>query len=101
MEFLELLPAFYDITLQFLIETMALTGLGGILGIAAGFLCEPAYKLGLGLIEDFSPSIFESFPPSMKNMTPDLVIWSLPLVYMTAVQPEFYLVFIQHAKLLR
>lgn len=74
-----------DITLQFLIETMALTGLGGILGIAAGFLCEPAYKLGLGLIEDFTPSIFESFPPSMKNMTPELVIWSLPLVFMTAV----------------
>ena len=74
-----------DITLQFLIETMALTGLGGILGIAAGFLCEPAYKFGLGLIEGFTPSIFESFPPSMKNMTPELVIWSLPLVFMTAV----------------
>ena len=74
-----------DITLQFLIETMALTGLGGILGIIAGFLCEPVYKLGLGLIEDFTPSIFESFPPSMKNMTPELVLWSLPLVLLTAV----------------
>ena len=35
--------------------------------------------------EGFTPSIFESFPPSMKNMTPELVIWSLPLVFMTAV----------------
>lgn len=74
-----------DITLQFLIETMALTGLGGVLGITAGFLCEPAYELGLGLIEDLLPSIFESFPPSMKNMTPELVLWSLPIVLLTAV----------------
>ena len=74
-----------DITLQFLIETMALTGLGGILGVAAGFLCEPAYELGLRLIENFTPSIFESFPPSMKNMTPELVLWSLPLVLLAAV----------------
>ena len=64
---------------------MALTGLGGVLGITAGFLCEPAYGLGLGLIEDLLPSIFESFPPSMKNMTPELVLWSLPLVLLTAV----------------
>jgi ABC-type antimicrobial peptide transport system permease subunit len=74
-----------DITLQFLIETMALSGLGGLLGIAAGFLCEPAYDFGLGLLENFSPTIFESLPPSMKNMTPELVLWSLPLVFITAV----------------
>jgi putative ABC transport system permease protein len=64
---------------------MALTGLGGILGVAAGFLCEPAYKLGLRLIENVTPSIFDSFPPSMKNMTPELVLWSLPLVLLTAL----------------
>jgi len=74
-----------DITLQFLIETMALSGLGGLLGIAAGFLCEPAYDVGLGLLEKFTPTIFESLPPSMKNMTPELVLWSLPLVFLTAV----------------
>lgn len=74
-----------DITLQFLIETMALSGLGGLLGIAAGFLCEPAYDFGLGLLEKFTPTIFESLPPSMKNMTPELVLWSLPLVFITAV----------------
>ena len=64
---------------------MALTGLGGILGVAAGFLCEPAYKLGLRLIENVAPSIYDSFPPSMKNMTPELVLWSLPLVLLTAL----------------
>ena len=74
-----------DITMQFLIETMALSGLGGLLGIAAGFLCEPAYDLGLRFLEDFTPTIFESLPPSMKNMTPELVLWSLPVVFMIAV----------------
>ena len=74
-----------DITMQFLIETMALSGLGGLLGIAAGFLCEPAYDIGLRFLEDFTPTIFESLPPSMKNMTPDLVLWSLPVVFMIAV----------------
>lgn len=74
-----------DITIQFLIETMALAGLGGLLGIAAGFLCEPAYDIGLRFLEDFTPTIFESLPPSMKNMTPELVLWSLPLVFLIAV----------------
>jgi len=74
-----------DIVLQFLIETMALTGLGGILGILIGLLCEPAYGSLVEFIETFSPKIFESLPPSMKEMTPEIVLWSLPLVFGIAV----------------
>ena len=74
-----------DIVLQFLIETMALTGFGGILGIFIGLLCEPAYGSLIEFLETFSPSVYESLPPSMKNMTPEIVYWSLPAVFMIAV----------------
>jgi macrolide transport system ATP-binding/permease protein len=74
-----------DIILQFLVETTALTGAGGLAGILAGFLCEPAYGRLLDLMENMTPTIYESLPPSMQNMTPILVPWSLPLVFGIAV----------------
>jgi ABC-type antimicrobial peptide transport system permease subunit len=74
-----------DIVLQFLIETMVLTGFGGILGIFIGLLCEPAYGSLIEFLEFFSPKVYESLPPSMKNMTPEIVYWSLPAVFMIAV----------------
>ncbi|MDG1138132.1 MAG: ATP-binding cassette domain-containing protein [Opitutales bacterium] len=74
-----------DIILQFLIETITLTGLGGLAGIVAGFLCKPAYSMILNFMENWTPSIYESLPASMQNMTPVLVLWSLPLVFFVAV----------------
>ena len=74
-----------DIILQFLIETITLTGLGGVAGIIAGFLCQPAYSMILGFMESWTPSIYESLPASMQNMTPVLVLWALPLVFFVAV----------------
>ena len=70
-----------DIVLQFLVETMTLTGLGGILGIFAGLLCEPAYGSLMKFLEAFTPTLYESFPPSMKGMDPIVVYWSLPIVF--------------------
>ena len=74
-----------DIVLQFLIETMVLTGFGGILGIFIGLLCEPAYGSLIEFLETFSPKVYESLPPSMKDMTPEIVYWSLPMVFGLAV----------------
>ena len=74
-----------DIVLQFLIETMVLTGFGGILGIVIGLLCEPAYGSLIEFLETFSPKVYESLPPSMKDMTPEIVYWSLPMVFGLAV----------------
>jgi len=74
-----------DVVMQFLLETMALTGLGGILGILIGLLCEPAYGSLIDLMESFIPSVYESLPPSMKEMTPEVVYWSLPVVFAIAV----------------
>jgi macrolide transport system ATP-binding/permease protein len=74
-----------DVVMQFLLETMALTGLGGGLGILIGLLCEPAYGSLIDLMENFIPSVYESLPPSMKGMTPEVVYWSLPVVFAIAV----------------
>ena len=74
-----------DVVLQFLVETAALTGTGGLAGILAGFLCEPAYRNILDLMGKMAPTLYESLPPSMQNMTPILVHWSLPLVFAIAV----------------
>jgi len=74
-----------DIIMQFLLETMALTGLGGMLGILIGLLCEPAYGSLIDLMGTFAPSVYESLPPSMKGMTPEVVYWSLPVVFAIAV----------------
>ena len=74
-----------DIILQFLAETIVLTGIGGMAGILAGLLCEPAYSTILELMESLAPILYESLPPSMQGMKPVLVPWSLPLVFGVAV----------------
>ena len=74
-----------DIIFQFLAETIVLTGMGGIAGILAGLLCEPAYSTILGFMETLAPTLYESLPPSMQGMKPVLVPWSLPLVFGVAV----------------
>ncbi|MEC8043408.1 MAG: ATP-binding cassette domain-containing protein [Verrucomicrobiota bacterium] len=74
-----------DIIFQFLAETIVLTGMGGIAGILAGLLCEPAYSTILDLMETLAPTLYESLPPSMQGMKPMLVPWSLPFVFGVAV----------------
>jgi putative ABC transport system permease protein len=55
------------------------------LGIVIGLLCEPAYGSLIEFLETFSPKVYESLPPSMKDMTPEIVYWSLPMVFGLAV----------------
>ena len=70
---------------EFQVETMTLTRIGGVLGILAGLLCEPAYGSLLQFFEAFTPTLYESLPPSMKGMDPIVVYWSLPNVFGLAV----------------
>ena len=74
-----------DVTQQFLVETVALTATGGLLGLLAGFLCEPSYSMLLTNLESFAPETYASLPAAMKEMTPSLVPWSFPLVFGIAV----------------
>ncbi|HAE30953.1 MAG TPA: hypothetical protein DCF89_07550, partial [Flavobacteriales bacterium] len=56
-----------DIILQFLAETIVLTGMGGMVGILAGLLCEPAYSTILEFMETLAPTLYQSLPPSMQG----------------------------------
>jgi macrolide transport system ATP-binding/permease protein len=75
----------HDIIFQFLVETIVLTGMGGLAGILVGLLCEPAYLTILEFMKTLAPTLYETLPPSMQDMTPVLVPWALPLVFGIAV----------------
>ena len=74
-----------DVIFQFLVETVVLTGMGGLAGIIVGLLCELANRTILEFMEKLAPTLYQSLPPSMQDMTPVMVPWALPLVFCVAV----------------
>jgi putative ABC transport system permease protein len=65
-----------DIIYQFLAETIVLTGTGGLLGIAFGFLCKPAVA-GVHRLMTWFPDIYKSLPPTIQNLDPRIAPWSI------------------------
>ncbi len=79
-----------DIIYQFLSETVVLTGTGGLVGMAAGFLAHPVIfsRVVSGLrwvIEKALPAvgidqfadIWTSLPPTIQNLQPIIAPWSI------------------------
>ena len=74
-----------DITRQFLIESVVLSAVGGLLGIAAGLTCPLlAGPLRSGLFYLF-PQQMAALPEEIRNVEPLLVGWSIPLSLIIAV----------------
>lgn len=70
-----------DITRQFLVETIVLSVVGGLVGIIAGFLAKPAI-IGLrSFVQSSAPSLMEAAPESIQTMVPIVVPWSIPLAF--------------------
>tara|TARA_R110002096_G_scaffold114770_2_gene248780 strand:- start:3218 stop:5338 length:2121 start_codon:yes stop_codon:yes gene_type:complete len=70
-----------DITRQFLVETIILSVVGGLVGIIAGFLAKPAI-IGLrAFVQSSAPSLMEAAPESIQTMVPIVVPWSIPLAF--------------------
>jgi putative ABC transport system permease protein len=66
-----------DIIYQFLAETVVLSGTGGFLGIACGFLCKPAIiQLGQA-VESFLPDVWKSLPSTIQALEPRVAPWSI------------------------
>jgi len=66
-----------EIVRQFLWETVVLSGTGGLLGVAAGFLCRPSVAVVRRGIERFLPEVWSALPPSIRGLEPILAPWSI------------------------
>ena len=66
-----------EIVQQFLWETVVLSGTGGLLGVAVGFLCGPTVQGVRLAIESFLPDVWSTLPPTIHQLEPRLAPWSI------------------------
>jgi putative ABC transport system permease protein len=59
---------------QFLVETLVLTGSGGLLGVFFGLLCGPLFRLVRSAIMAASPDLL---PPVIHTLEPRIALWSV------------------------
>lgn len=65
-----------DITRQFLIETVMLTGAGGLAGLAFGLMCGPIFRATRSLVSTLSPDLL---PEVVHTLEPRIAPWSVLL----------------------
>jgi macrolide transport system ATP-binding/permease protein len=70
-----------DITRQFLVETIVLSVVGGLVGIIAGFLASPAITGLRSFLLSTAPEMMKDAPESIMTMVPIVVPWSIPLAF--------------------
>ena len=70
-----------DILQQFLAETIVLSATGGIVGVAAGFLCRPVTEGLLVGIESWFPFVWTALPPAVHNLQPIIAPWSIVVAF--------------------
>src|SRR6478752_282213 len=69
------------IIMQFLVETISLSVVGGITGILAGLLC-PAIITGIrDLMYAYAPNLMADLPEVVQRVQPQIVLLSLPLAF--------------------
>jgi putative ABC transport system permease protein len=69
------------IIMQFLVETISLSVVGGLTGIFAGLLC-PAVIIGVrSLANRYASKIMEDLPDVVQHVEPQIVLASLPLAF--------------------
>ncbi|MEN6498728.1 MAG: ABC transporter permease [Thermoguttaceae bacterium] len=66
-----------DIIQQFLSETVVLSGLGGLLGVGGGFLCQPAVTGSRWLLKQVVPDLMTALPSNLQNLEPRIAPWSV------------------------
>ena len=67
----------FDIVTQFLVESLVLTGIGCLLGVALGFLCGPAVNALRWLALEMAPELQTTLPPIMLELEPRIAAWSI------------------------
>ncbi|MBN1393444.1 MAG: ABC transporter permease [Pirellulales bacterium] len=74
-----------DIIRQFLVETIALSVMGGLTGILGGLTCRPLIAALRNLLLRAAPDVFDQLPQVIKEVTPLIVPWSVPLAFSISV----------------
>ena len=74
-----------DIRSQFLSEATVLTGIGGMLGIACGFMCYPVVGLVMSQLEGWAPQFWEGLSPAVQNIEPRVETWSVVAAFLISV----------------
>ena len=74
-----------DIVKQFLVETIVLSFVGAFLGIVLGLLSLPVYGGLIWVFEQTFPEQFSTLPQPIREATPSIVLWTIPLAVMIAV----------------
>jgi len=73
------------IVLQFLVETVSLSVVGGITGIVGGLLC-PVVIIGTRyLLKTFAEDLWNKLPEVVNKIEPQIVLASLPLAFSISV----------------
>ena len=70
-----------DITRQFLVETISLSVVGGLMGILGGLLCPVTVHAARWMLREGAPSVYENLPEVAKVMSPEIVPISIPLAF--------------------
>lgn len=70
-----------DITRQFLVETIALSVVGGGVGIVFGYLCPISVRFLRYVMEEYAPETMRNLPEVVQNMQPEIVPLSIPLAF--------------------
>jgi putative ABC transport system permease protein len=70
-----------DIIRQFLVETVVLSVVGGVIGVLVGLTCVPAWRWGFYLVEKAAPAVINQLPDLVRTAEPVIVPWSIPLAF--------------------
>jgi len=69
------------IIMQFLVETVLLSVVGGLTGIAGGLLCPAVISGVRDALFAYAPTLMASAPEVAKQVEPVIVSYSLPLAF--------------------
>ncbi len=70
-----------DIIRQFLVETIALSIVGGMTGVLGGLTCGPVSGLVRSGLEKAVPDVMQQLPGVIQTVVPVIVPWSIPLAF--------------------
>ena len=74
-----------DIIRQFLVETIALSVVGGAVGVLVGLSCRAVTIFAMNIIKNQMPEIIQSLPPIVQDIQPVIVPLSIPLAFLISV----------------